>query len=969
MAAISPALAAPPVTLQFAPLGGQATPSVLSFHIPLADGEHVSDIRFQAGDSETSLMTAFELTPASGGVSARFLPALDFSPYAGQSFTLKVLKAGSATGAGEEQLLLKIIPPGDLQRELKLAAVGDGTAQADVLEFTLPGAVNVTLSDLLLVSSSQSASIRDAFALNRNRSGDIQANLRTLNLDAIAGQSFEMRAVKTLDGSAAPLTRKLILTPLTVGEFTRDVTLPVPVSGDAQPDPFTLALAAEANVEVTDITLGAASILSLFNLTRASNGALSAQLATPLDFDPLIGQSITLGVRKSVAGASYQQRIILAVALPAPRLLSRDDGNIAVNGGPAASSTLRNPQYVLYSDAAGTAEVARSATGRFADLIADTGYYAAIVAEALDPATSTWAAQKSPLLAVSTQQANPDAFAFSPASGVSRSAEVTANSITVSGIRGRARISVAGGQYSIDNGVWTSAAGTVSSGQSVRVRATASGGYSTSSTVTLTIGARSGNFVVTTMAEPVVDYTPPANAPTTLDAPTLESKTTTTINMAPGTFTDGDGTRNTMVEIWNAARDNKLAEAANGDFSGLSPETTYSLKTVGEALNGTSGAWESKSSAWIDVATEAPAPDTTPNAFDFTNMTNQALSAAVTTNAITVVDINTPVTASTTVGTLVKNGVDTGLSTVTVNVGDTLAVKLTTSASYATTVNGTVTIGTGATSTDNFSVVTMNIEVPPVMGDVPNQNGVAGALFNLALSGYVTLTNGDAIIGYTATDTLPSQLYFDSTTGVFSGRPDQVGTFNVTVTASDDDGASNSDSFQIVIAPHPAPTGVALNGTTLTWNLVDGGDIYLVCWDGGATCHETQLTNFALLPGHDGKVITVQSSMNGGATWSAVSSSVTADLSVNASASTALTGVNEGDSVNQTITIANESVKIATGDTQGGITIAPTGAYSADLTVSGAASTAGSFTFNLVIQDSAGNQTNKQITLVVSSPI
>lgn len=607
MAAISPALAAPPVTFQFAPVAGQATPSALSFHIPLAAGESIADIRFQAGGSETSLLSAFELTPASGGVSARFLPALDFSPYTGQSLALKVVKIDGATAGIREALFqIRIIPASDLQQDLKLLAVTDGTAQADALEFTLPGALNASLEDLLLmVSATPGPSVKNAFTLRPDFGGNTLVSLRGLDMDPAAGQALEVRALKTLDGNATPLMQKLTLTPLSAGEFTRDVTLPVAVSGDAQPDPFTLALAAEANVEVTDITLGAASILSLFNLTRASNGALSAQLATPLDFDPLIGQSIALGVRKSVAGASYQQRIILAVALPTPRLLSRDDGNIAVNGGPAASSTLRNPQYVLYSDAAGTAEAARSATGSFADLIADTGYYAAIVAEALDPATSAWTAQKSPLLAVSTQQANPDAFAFSPASGVSRSAEVTANSITVSGIRGRARISVAGGQYSIDNGVWTSAAGTVSSGQSVRVRATASGSYSTSNTVTLTIGARSGNFVVTTQAEPVVDYTPPANAPTTINAPTLESKTTTTINMAPGAFTDGDGTRNTMVEIWNAARDTKLAEAANGDFSGLTPETTYSFKTVGEALNGTSGAWEPKSSAWIDVATEA----------------------------------------------------------------------------------------------------------------------------------------------------------------------------------------------------------------------------------------------------------------------------------------------------------------------------------------------------------------------------
>lgn len=51
--------------------------------------------------------------------------------------------------------------------------------------------------------------------------------------------------------------------------------------------------------------------------------------------------------------------------------------------------------------------------------------------------------------------------------------------------------------------------------------------------------------------------------------------------------------------------------------------------------------------------------DTTPNAFDVTNLTNQARNAALTTNAVTVTGIDTSVNASTNVGTIVKNGVDT----------------------------------------------------------------------------------------------------------------------------------------------------------------------------------------------------------------------------------------------------------------------------------------------------------------------
>jgi hypothetical protein len=81
---------------------------------------------------------------------------------------------------------------------------------------------------------------------------------------------------------------------------------------------------------------------------------------------------------------------------------------------------------------------------------------------------------------------------------VALSTVVTSNAITVSGINTAVAISIAGGQYSINGGAYTSAAGTVNNGDTVTVRLTSSGSYSTSVNAILTIGELTDTFVVTT---------------------------------------------------------------------------------------------------------------------------------------------------------------------------------------------------------------------------------------------------------------------------------------------------------------------------------------------------------------------------------------------------------------------------------------------------------------------------------------
>lgn len=156
------------------------------------------------------------------------------------------------------------------------------------------------------------------------------------------------------------------------------------------------------------------------------------------------------------------------------------------------------------------------------------------------------------------------------------------------------------------------------------------------------------------------------------------------------------------------------------------------------------------------------------------------------------------------------------------------------------TVTYSVTDGTN-TVTQTFQIVVNAAHVPPVMGDVPNQSASTGIAFNLNLSGYVTATNGDAILGYAiASGTLPPGLALNTATGAITGTPTTVGAYSITVLTFDTDGNSNADSvsFNVTdgIAPN-APTITAGYDTLTASNSVTvevNGEIGTSVWVNGA---------------------------------------------------------------------------------------------------------------------------------------
>jgi hypothetical protein len=98
----------------------------------------------------------------------------------------------------------------------------------------------------------------------------------------------------------------------------------------------------------------------------------------------------------------------------------------------------------------------------------------------------------------------PNQFTFTDQTKKELNTQYESNTITVSGINEPADISItAGGEYKINNGSYTSASASdaVNNGDTVTVRQTSSGNYSTKTDATLTIGGVSDTFSVTTKSE------------------------------------------------------------------------------------------------------------------------------------------------------------------------------------------------------------------------------------------------------------------------------------------------------------------------------------------------------------------------------------------------------------------------------------------------------------------------------------
>jgi hypothetical protein len=233
-------------------------------------------------------------------------------------------------------------------------------------------------------------------------------------------------------------------------------------------------------------------------------------------------------------------------------------------------------------------------------LIQPTGGWKAPVTETewlcfYDPTTWTAADQLAGRLPAGCAQhaiaSSPESsIAFAPVLSATPGSVATSNTVQMTGIPAGTPISISGGEYSINGGAYTSAAGTVNNGDYVTVQATASANNCATTLATLSIGGVKTQFSVTT----------PASGSTSLS-----------LGISPGTIAPGQQ----ALLTWSTANASNCT--ASGAWSGseaTSGTDSVTSSTLGLLAYTLSCSGVSTANATVDLlvaAAATPAPTVT----------------------------------------------------------------------------------------------------------------------------------------------------------------------------------------------------------------------------------------------------------------------------------------------------------------------------------------------------------------------
>lgn len=280
-----------------------------------------------------------------------------------------------------------------------------------------------------------------------------------------------------------------------------------------------------------------------------------------------------------------------------------------------------------------------------------------------------------------------------------------------------------------------------------------------------------------------------------------------------GTYGSGSSSAFTFADVTNAAL-STLTTASAVTISGIpagcpgevsvagdgTPEISINgggWVTSGAIANGQTLAVRLTSSASFSTAHTATvsigstvddwvvttlAADTTPNAFDFApNVTNAAVSTLTTASNVTITGINAPTPVSVTgAGAQISiNGGAWGTSGTITN-GQTLGLRLTSSASFSTAIVATVDVG-GVT--DTWSVTTVAADTTPNAFDF-TPNVTNAALSTLTTASAVTITGINTTTPVSVSGTGSPQISINGGAWVTSGTITNGQTLAVRLTSS-----------------------------------------------------------------------------------------------------------------------------------------------------------------------------------------
>ncbi|WP_299075833.1 hypothetical protein [uncultured Paraglaciecola sp.] len=449
-------------------------------------------------------------------------------------------------------------------------------------------------------------------------------------------------------------------------------------------------------------------------------------------------------------------------------------------------------------------------------------------------------------ITVRDQDSTPDAVTFTSLSDANPGETQTSNAVTLTGFEGSQPVTVSGGELQINNGSWVSS-GSVSSGDSVRLRHTASSDFNTSRVTNMTVaGAAFADFSSTTRER---DVTPDGIAFTSLsdqDTATVVTSNAVTADSFEGSLT---------------------ASVSNGEMQvGSDAWATSAIIQPGDTLRlrqTTAGDYETDTITTLMVNSESytfttttKVEDTTPDSFTFTALTDVEPDTLQTSNAVTLTGFDGTLTLSVRGGTIRLNGTDYPTS-VQVQAGESFTVSHTSSEDFSDSEGVEVTLGSyvtifnsttrAASTTPTPVTFTVQTDVSPGLYATSDSVVLTGFDGNatLSVSGGEYELNGTgnwsntAASNITAGDSIKlrtqaSSGYYQTTDVVLTVNSSTF-TFSVTTLAAPDPVIGNLNSYNIdgtVILPNDlgsqlnaAPQSVAIESRYTLDSAVNGTPI------------------------------------------------------------------------------------------------------------------------------------------------
>jgi hypothetical protein len=406
------------------------------------------------------------------------------------------------------------------------------------------------------------------------------------------------------------------------------------------------------------------------------------------------------------------------------------------------------------------------------------------------------------------------------------SAVVASDEIVVSGINTPTTVTITGGEYSINGGAFTTAAGVLTNGQRVRLRVTGANQFSATSSAVLTVGGVSATFTTTTLA---ADTTPnafsfasqssvaPATVFTSNDIVIAGLNTNAAVTITGGEYSIDGGAFSANAGSVVNDQHIRVRLTSSAQFA-TTATATLTVGTVSVSF----------------AATTWPA-DITPEAFSFASQTAVPLSTLLTSNEITIAGMNTHAIVTITGGEYsVDGGAFTAAAGSVVN-NQRIRVRMTSSAQFTTAVSAALTVGSVSAS---FAATTCDPDPIPDAFQIARKSGGtrdawvasdAVLITGINTASPVTIENGEYSL---AGGAFTSAAGFIVPGQSFVVRTRAASTYSRNTRARITIGTVSADFDVTSELPNYLPDGIAYDGQDVIY-LLSGANGLLFRWSLG----------------------------------------------------------------------------------------------------------------------------------------